>query len=50
MIIEIKCIRFPILRLGQRCANRFNLQAPVAQKVAKEVVFRRFQGEGVGFF
>ena len=25
-------------------------QAPVAQKVADEVVFRRFQGEGVEFF
>ena len=28
----------------------FNLQAPVAQKVADEVVFRLFQGEGVEFF
>ena len=28
----------------------FNPQAPVAQKVADEVVFRRFQGEGVEFF
>ena len=28
----------------------FNSQAPVAQKVADEVVFRRFQGEGVEFF
>ena len=28
----------------------FNPQAPVAQKVADEVVFRRFQGEGVDFF
>ena len=27
-----------------------NPQAPVAQKVADEVVFRRFQGEGVEFF
>ena len=27
-----------------------NPQAPVAQKVANEVVFRRFQGEGVEFF
>ena len=25
-------------------------QAPVAQKVADEVVFRRFRGEGVEFF
>ena len=28
----------------------FNPQAPVAQKIADEVVFRRFQGEGVEFF
>ena len=28
----------------------FNPQAPVAQKIVDEVVFRRFQGEGVEFF
>ena len=28
----------------------FNPRAPVAQKVADEVVFRRFRGEGVEFF
>ena len=27
-----------------------NPQAPVEQKTADEVVFRRFQGEGVEFF
>ena len=27
-----------------------NPQAPVAQKIADKVVFRRFQGEGVEFF
>ena len=27
-----------------------NPQAPVAQKITDEVVFRRFQGEGVEFF
>jgi len=27
-----------------------NPQAPVAQKIANEVVFRRFEGEGVEFF
>ena len=27
----------------------FNPHTPVAQKVADEVVFRRFQGEGVEF-
>ena len=29
---------------------RINSQAPVAQKIADEVIFRRFQGEGVEFF
>ena len=29
---------------------KLNPQAPVAQKVADEVVFRRFGGEGVDFF
>ena len=28
----------------------FNPQAPVAQKIADDVVFRRFQREGVEFF
>ena len=28
---------------------KMNPQAPVAQKVADEVVFRRFRGEGVEF-
>ena len=27
----------------------FNPQAPLAQKIADEVIFRRFQGEGVEF-
>ena len=31
-------------------AQHFNPKAPVAQKVADEVVFRRFQDEGVEFF
>ena len=30
--------------------NIFNPQAPAAQKTADEVVFRRFQSEGVAFF
>ena len=33
-----------------RSGSFFNPQAPVAQKLADEVVFRRFQGEGVEFF
>ena len=28
----------------------FNPHTPIAQKVADEVIFRRFQGEGVEFF
>ena len=38
-----------IMAPGERI-KVFNPQAPVAQKVADEVVFRRFQGEGVEFF
>ena len=30
--------------------NQGNPHRPVAQKVANEVIFRRFQGEGVEFF
>ena len=33
-----------------RAISLVNSQAPVAQKVADEVVFRRFQGEEVEFF
>ena len=39
--------------LSQFVYNRhlsINPQTPVAQKIADEVVFRRFQGEGVDFF
>ena len=32
------------------CFAIFNPQMPVAQKIADEVVFRRFQGGGVEFF
>ena len=32
------------------CKDIFNPHTPVAQKVADEVIFRRFQGEGVKFF
>ena len=35
---------------GARFAHAVNPQAPVAQKIADEVVYRRFQGEGVEFF
>ena len=34
----------------QTSTKLLNPQAPVAQKIADEVVFRRFQGEGVEFF
>ena len=33
-----------------RSSLGLNPQAPVAQKIADEVVFRRFQGKGVEFF
>ena len=39
-LVENKCDLMKIL----------NPQTPVAQKIAVEVVFRRFQGEGVEFF
>ena len=32
------------------CKNEINPQTLVAQKVADEVIFRRFQGEGIEFF
>ena len=42
---------FEALTFPQRCQDlKFNLQAPVAQKVADEVICRGFQGEGVVFF
>ena len=36
--------------MSPTAARHFNPQAPVAQEIADEVVFRRFQGEGVEFF
>ena len=36
--------------MEQKTSNRLKPQTLVAQKVADEVVFRRFQGEGVEFF
>ena len=38
----------PVLDRAQRCV--LNPQAPVAQKIADEMVFRRFQGEEFEFF
>ena len=35
---------------GLDSSLNFNPQAPIAQKIVDEVVFRRFQGEGVEFF
>ena len=34
---------------GTTGLNLFNPHAPVTQKIADEMVFRRFQGEGVEF-
>ena len=39
-----------ILKLRKIKDFSLNPQAPVSQKIADEVVFRRFQGEGVEFF
>ena len=36
--------------MSPTAARHVNPQAPVAQKIADEVVFRRFQGEEVEFF
>ena len=36
--------------LSQLIIQKINPHTPVAQKVADEVGFRRFQGEGVEFF
>ena len=46
MILDPK-LRF---RLRMIRFNHFNPHAPVAQKIADEVVFRRFEGDGVEFF
>ena len=53
---EIQLLDSPAV-LYEKCKNAkntnfniFNPQAPVAQKAADEVVFRRFQGEGGEFF
>ena len=39
-----------MLRNKVRVGFKVNPQAPVAQKVADEVAFRCFQGDGVEFF
>ena len=39
-----------LVNLSPLAKREVNPQAPVAQKTADEVVFRRFQGEGVEFF
>ena len=54
MIFEIKIYERKSLKPKKNIfKGRFlliNPQAPVAQKIADEVVFRRFQGEGVELF
>ena len=51
---KIPCLAFPIfqiLEIGLEYGKLIlNPQALVAQKVADDVVFRRFQDEGVEFF
>ena len=46
MKFYLKLMKFLSLLREFRCINP---QAPVAQKIVDEVVFRRFQGEGVDF-
>ena len=36
--------------MSQKVLKLFNPQAPVPQKIADEVSFRRFQGEELEFF
>ena len=48
--VENECIWKRVEKKKFRNGLSFNLQAPVAQKIADEVVFRHFQGEGVEFF
>ena len=45
---DLTCMVSGMIFGGQNLA--LNPQAPVEQKIADEVVFRRFQGEGVEFF
>ena len=39
----------PSVQGPSQAKNSFNPHTPVAQKIAEEVVFRHFQGEGVEF-
>ena len=48
-VLETPLIR-EISRHGLSYQLLINPHKPVAQKVADEMVFRRFQGEGVEFF
>ena len=51
-IVNFACqLLKPVVKGGQLLKySFFNPQAPVTQKTADEVVFRRFQGERVEFF
>ena len=45
------CTKLALANLkNHNLSFQFNPQAPVAQKIADKVIFRRFQGEGVEFF
>ena len=44
-----KSLQIPFVIVSPKSQD-INPQAPVAQKIADEVFFRRFQGEGVEFF
>ena len=47
ILIKLKSI---LIRISEYRVDLRDRHALVAQKVADEVVFRRFQGEGVEFF
>ena len=55
LLLTVKLALLEFLRIASTNQNNlrsegdFNTQAPVAQKIADVLVFRRFQGEGVEF-
>ena len=50
--LDLKNLEFYKIKLNPLVLANPNIdpQAPVAKKIVDEVVFRRFQGEGVDFF
>ena len=50
LFLESSCVSEISCVIEISCIFELNPQAPVAQKIADEVAFRRFQSEGVEFF